>query len=450
LQTLRFPELGRPDLTFFGNHAVLSRDAESSALAPFRWPDFRRLFVAIACSTAGAQAMTVVLGYEVYQLAKNPLALGILGLVEAIPKLSLALYGGHVADRHDRRRILQITFAGLVVCTVVLSLLETLNLGRAHLFLLYGVVFAAGIARGFAEPAGNALEAKVVPYHVLIHSSTVMATCWMSAAVIGPLVGGFVFAAIGSAGTYLGVSGLFAISWYQMTRMSPQPPAEPTKDESVWQSVATGVRYVWSDQILLGSMALDLFAVLFGGAVALLPVFASDILHVGKVGLGIMTAAPMSGALVTVIVANRFPPVNHAGRNLFLAVAGFGVSIIVFAFSRSFALSVAALVFSGIFDGISVVIRRAIVRLFSPDPLRGRIAAVSMIFIGSSNEIGALESGVAASLLGTVTSVFLGGLATLVIAVAALGLAPKLRRLSLDPYGVNREGSIGANPPKPG
>jgi MFS family permease len=416
----------------------LKTAVESSAFVPFRWPDFRRLFVAAACSTLASRGLAVVLGYEVYELTRNPLALGILGLVEAVPALSLALYGGHVADRSDRRRILRTTLGALVVCAAVLAMLETTNLGKAQLVMLYGVVFLAGIARGFAEPAAAALEAQVVPWELLINSSTLMAGCWMTAAVVGPLAGGVAFAKFGAAWTFVGVGTLYAMAWIAVSRMAPRPaPAAPV-GESVWESVATGVRFVVGDQVLLGSMALDLFAVLFGGAIALLPVFARDILRVGPIGLGVLNAAPTSGALLTMLWASRRPPVRHAGRNLFWAVTGFGISMIVFALSRSFVLSVAALVASGVCDGVSVVIRRGILRLLSPNHLRGRIAAVSMIFIGSSNELGAFESGVTAALLGTARSVWMGGIVTLVVVGLAAALAPELRRLSLDPGRVVR------------
>jgi MFS family permease len=416
-------------------------DAErqtAQTFVPFRWPDFRRLFVAAACSTLASRCLAVVLGYEVYELTGNPLALGILGLIEAIPSLSLALYGGHVADRFDRRRILRTTLGALIACAVILAVLETTNLGKAQLVMLYGVVFLAGIARGFAEPAAAALEAQVVPWEILINSSTLMAGCWMTAAVIGPLVGGLAFAKFGAAWTFVGVSVLYGMAWIAVTRMAPRPAPAAPANESVWESVATGVRYVVRDQVLLGSMALDLFAVLFGGAIALLPVFARDVLDVGKIGLGVLNAAPTTGALLSLVWCSRRPPVRHAGRNLFWAVGGFGVSMIVFALSRSFALSVVALLFSGIFDGVSVVIRRGILRLLSPNHLRGRIAAVSMIFIGSSNELGAFESGVAAALLGTTRSVWLGGIVTLLVVGVAAILTPKLRHLSLDPSRVVR------------
>ncbi len=410
----------------------------SSALVPFRWPDFRRLFVAAVCSTLASRGLAVVLGYEVYELTRSPLSLGILGLVEAVPALSLALYGGHVADRTDRRRILRRTLGALIVCAGILAFLETTNLGQAQLVMLYGVVFLAGIARGFAEPAAAALEAQVVPWELLINSSTLMAGAWMTAAVVGPLAGGVAFARFGAAWTFVGVGTLYALAWIAVSRMASRPALAAPANESVWNSVATGVRYVVGDQVLLGSMALDLFAVLFGGAIALLPVFARDILGVGKIGLGVLNAAPTTGALLSMLWCSRHPPVRHAGRNLFCAVAGFGVSMIVFALSRSFALSVAALIFSGVFDGVSVVIRRGILRLLSPNHLRGRIASVSMIFIGSSNELGAFESGITAALLGTARSVWMGGIVTLVVVAVSAALAPELRRLSLDPGRVVR------------
>jgi MFS family permease len=409
-----------------------------SAWAPFLWPDFRHLFVANACATFAGRALAVLLGYQVYAFTNSPLALGGLGLVEAIPSISLALYGGHIADRRDRRSILRATLAALAICAMLLAALEHFGAGDAQLYSLYGVVFIAGIARGFAEPAAGALEAQVVPRDLLINSSTLMASCWLVGAVTGPLAAGLAFTTVGAAATFLAIALIYLAALMAIWRVGRRPvPAAPL-GESVWESVATGVRYVFYDQVLLGSMALDLFAVLFGGAIALLPVFARDILHVGPVGLGVLNAAPTTGALVTMLWATRHPPVKHAGRNLFFAVAAFGVAMIVFAVSTSMVLSVAMLFLSGMFDGVSVIIRRSILRLLSPEHLRGRIASVGMIFIGSSNELGALESGVAASLLGTVPSVLAGGVVTLFIVGIAAALAPKLRRLSLDPRTVVR------------
>ena len=311
-------------------------------MGPFSLARFSATFVSAACSTLASRGLAVVLGYEVYELTQSPLSLGILGLVEAIPALSLALYGGHVADRSDRRRILRTTLGALVICAAILAVLERTNLGKAQLILLYGIVFLAGIARGFAEPAAAALEAQVVPWELLINSSTLMAGCWMTAAVLGPLAGGVAYARFGASWTFVGVGTLYAMAWSAISRMEPKPVPPAPADESVWQSVATGVRYVMGDQVLLGSMALDLFAVLFGGAIALLPVFAKDILGVGPIGLGVLNAAPDDGRPFDDAVGKPAAARAHAGRNLFCAVAGFGVSMIVFALSRNFTLSVIA------------------------------------------------------------------------------------------------------------
>ncbi len=411
-------------------------------MAPFQWPDFRRFFIATACSTLASRGLAVVLGFQVYALTGSTLALGGLGLVEAIPSISLALYGGHIADRRDRRSILRITLAALAACGLGLALTSRLTADAAQLALLYGVVFVAGIARGFSEPAAIALEAQVVPRELLIHSSTLIASCWQIAAAIGAAAAGAALQWLGAEWTYIAITALYGLAWVTVSWVAPQPVPETPPGESVWESVSAGVSYVFRDQILFGSMSLDLFAVLFGGAVALLPVFARDILLVGPVGLGILTAAPQMGAIVLMLLAARHPPAKHAGRTLFFAVSAFGVTMIVFALSTSMALSVAMLFLSGAFDAVSVIIRRSIVRIMSPEHLRGRIAAVSMIFIGSSNEIGALESGVAANLMGTVPSVCAGGAVTLVIVAAVAALAPKLRRLSLDPHRVSEEDAV--------
>jgi MFS family permease len=392
--------------------------------------DFRWLLVAIGCTTLASRALAVVVGYQVFALTNDPFSLGWLGLVEAIPALSLALYGGHVADRHDRRTILQWTLGVLVLCSLAFAGLVAASSTGPSIWSLYAVVFVAGIARGFAEPAASAIEAQVVPAEVLMQAATWFASSWLGCAILGPVLGGGSYAAFGPAWTYVLIAALFAHAWLAVTRLTPRPIAPPKEGESIWQSIAIGVQYVLHNQVMLGSMALDLFAVLFGGAIALLPVFAKE-LNVDAFGVGLLNASPNAGALLTMLIATRFPPARRAGPTLFFAVAAFGVCMIAFAFSHSFYLSLILLFFSGVFDGISVVIRRAIVRLLSPEHLRGRIAAVSMVFIGSSNELGAFESGLAAGLLGTRRSVWLGGAVTLAV-VAITGLfAPQLRRLDL-------------------
>lgn len=390
------------------------------------------LLASIACSTLAGQAMVLVVGYQVYSLTKSPLALGLLGFVEAIPALSLALFGGHVADRRDRRQILLTTLGTMALCAWGLGLLASVSSQGLQVWSLYGLMFIVGIARSFSGPAITALEAQVVPLSLIVKSATWFSATWLVASVCGPVLGGYSFAHLGAAGTFFLIAGLLGTAWLCMLQIATVAVIPPPAAETVWQSIGEGIRYVWTDQVLLGSMALDLFAVLFGGAIAILPVFADEILHIGPDKLGFLSAAPNTGALVTMLVATRYPPMRHAGRHLLLAVAGFGVSMLVFACSRNFYVSLVALVFSGIFDGISVVIRKSIVRLLSPNHLRGRIAAVSLIFIGSSNELGALESGIAASALGTVRSVVAGGTLTLIIAAAAAVGFPQLRRLRLD------------------
>jgi MFS family permease len=397
----------------------------------FAIPDFRLLLASIACSTLAGQALAMVVGYQVYAITKSPLSLGILGLIEAIPALSLALYGGHVADRHDRRWILRATLAVLALCCGELSIQVSVSSERFTLLALYAAMFIVGIARSFAGPAISALEAQVVPPQLIVKSATWFASTWLTASVTGPVIAGYVFDLLGPTATYLLFTALYGVSWLAVMRLSPRPVPPPPEEESVWRSIQIGVTYVARDQVLLGSMALDLFAVLFGGAIAILPVFADQILHVGAEELGYLRAAPNAGALVTMLIATRYPPMKNAGIKLLVAVAGFGVSMLVFALSQNFYLSLAALSVSGICDGVSVVIRKSAVRLLSPNHLRGRIAAVSLIFIGSSNELGALESGLAASWLGTVPSVLAGGTLTLVVVALAAILAPKLRRLQL-------------------
>ena len=396
-------------------------------------PPFRRLLVSIGASTLAGSALAVVLGYQVYTITRSPLALGYLGLVEAIPALSLALLGGHVADRADRRRILLVTQSVSVFCALLFAYFSRDTMPTVT--ALYAVVFLLGIARGFGGPAFGAFEAQIVPREQLLQASGYLSATWQTFAILGPALGGVCYDRFGAATTYFGIAGLFAAGLVALTTIqSPKALPRPALDkpaESLWKSIAVGVRFVFATPALVGSMALDLFAVLFGGAVALLPVFAKDILHVGAGGLGLLNAAPTVGALSATLLATRFPPLKHAGRNLLIAVAAFGVSIIVFALSKNLYLTLFALFLAGITDGVSMVIRKAIVRLLSPNEMRGRIAAVSMIFIGSSNEIGALESGVAAHYLGTVRSVWIGGIITLLVVAATAGLAPGLRNLRL-------------------
>lgn len=400
--------------------------------ASLRLPEFRYWLGAAAFATLASRALAVALGFQIYELSQDPLALGILGLVEAIPAIGLALFGGHAADRYDRRSIVLITRGVSVLAALAFAFLS-LNLRAYGLAALYAVVFVAGIARGFADPANSAFEAQVIPRELYVNASTWSGTMWQATSIIGPTVGGFAYAFLGVTNTYILIAILFALALGCMSLIKKKPMPPPEQGESIWTSLTLGVRYVFRSQIFVGSMALDLFAVLFGGAIALLPIFASDILQVGPQGLGLLVAAPSVGALLSMLWATRHPPTKNSGKIFLAVVAGFGVAMIVFALSRDFYLSMFALAISGMFDGVSVVIRETILRLYSPEALRGRVASVNWIFISSSNEIGAFESGVAASLLGTVPAVWIGGVVTLLVVATTAVFAPKLRDMNLDP-----------------
>ena len=397
--------------------------------------DFRAFLLANGVERMAASAVTVLIGFQVYELTNSPLDLGWLGLVEAIPGVTLVLYGGHVADRASRRRLVIASAGCLAVLTASIAAASAIpGLGHpALLAVLFAAAFLSGVARAFEGPAATGLEAQVVPVQHALRGSSLMATTGRVSDVLGPLVGGFAWQAVGGAATFGALATLFALAAI-ITAIGVEegpPPAPATPGQSTWREIGDGVAYVFRDQVLVGSMALDLFAVFFGGATALLPVFATDILHTGPSGLGLLRAAIGAGSLGAALLAAKFLPERRAGAALFGVIAGFGVSIVVFGLSQNLLLSLAALFVAGLCDGTSVVIRRAILRLASPEHMRGRIAAVKSVFVGSSNEIGAFESGLAAAWLGTVAAVWTGGVATLaVVGVTAL-LAPKLRRMDL-------------------
>ena len=400
-------------------------------------PDIRFWIGSVGFFTLGSRALAVVIGFQIYKITHSAMALGWLGLVEAIPALSLVLIGGYVADHFSRRKILLITRGSSCICAMALAALSMQSLAHS-LIGLYSVVFAAGIARGFADPANSAFEAQVVPKNMTATASSWIGSAWVGCSVIGPAIIGFVFAAWGAYVSYLVITGFFILSWVSTLAIGPKPQVMPLHKEPILKSISMGWRFVLGQQPLWGAMALDLIAVLFGGVVALLPIFATDILHVGAQGLGLLNAATSVGALSTMLYATKRPPIARAGRNLLFTVAGFGVSVLIFGFSRNFLLSLAALALSGVFDGISMVIRRSMVRLLSPDDMRGRISAVSWVFICSSNELGAFESGMVAAAIGAVPCVAFGGVVTLAVVGITACIAPQLRKLRFDPHTMER------------
>ena len=297
---------------------------------------------------------------------------------------------------------------------------------------ILAVVFAFGVASGFERPALSAFEAQVVPVEQAVRGYSFISSVSQTGSIAGPAVGGIAVALVGLPATYAGIAVLFAVATLCLSRIARKPMPERIEGEPMIDSLLIGIRYVIRTPALLGSMALDLFAVFFGGAIALLPLFATEILHVGPAGLGVLRTAPSVGALLVMLVATRRPPSRNAGPILLVSVAGFGVSMIVFGLSTTFVLSLAALFVSGVTDGVSMVIRMSIVRVFSPERIRARVASVNWIFIGASNELGAFESGIAARLFGAVPSVVAGGLLTLGVVGFVAATVPALRRLDLD------------------
>ncbi len=392
--------------------------------------DFRYLLVTRFTAWFVMSALTVVVGYQVYLLTGDPLALGLLGLVEAIPALSLSLLGGHLADRRDRRTIniiSQLATTGTIVALALLALDPT----RFGLAGIFAVIFVTGIASGFQRPAFTAFEAQVIPAEHMTRGASLSSGTGQIGGIIGPAVGGLIYALFGASTTYFVLALISLTTVVAFVLIAPKPMPVVERTESLRTSLASGIRYVRKSRILLSGMSLDLFAVLFGGTVAMLPIFASDILQVGPGGLGLMRTAPSVGALLAMMLTAWRPPKRRAGLTLLAAVAGFGVSIIVFALSRNFVLSLFALFMTGATDGVSVIIRNVITRVASPEHLRARVASVEYVFIGASNELGAFESGVSASLFGVVPSVAFGGVVTLGVVGVVTALVPELRRLDL-------------------
>jgi MFS family permease len=402
----------------------------SSPYASLAIPDFRKLLLSHGTLTLAREAQIVVVGWQVFALTGDPLTLGLIGLAEALPYIAVALFAGHAADRMERRTLAIGGTFGLVISAVVLLIL-TLTPGAItaeRVWPVYVVVALSATARSFMRPAVFALSAEVIPRELYPNAVAWRTSTWHLAAVAGPALGGLIYGFSGPALAYGCVIGAMSLALAIVANVSHRARPAVVEHEPLSESLKAGIRFVWNDPILLGAMSLDLFAVLFGGAVALLPAFAT-LLSAGPEGLGILRAAPAAGAILTGFVIAHRPPMKHAGPALFASVAAFGVCMIAFALSRSFWLSFGLLFASGIVDNVSVVIRSTLLQTRTPEHLLGRVSAVNQIFIGSSNEIGAFESGIAARLLGVVPSVLFGGTMTLLVVAITLWRAPGLRKL---------------------
>jgi MFS family permease len=395
----------------------------------FRWFIFARFFF-----TLGIQMQSVIVGWQIYSLTHDALSLGLIGLSEAIPYLCIALFAGHVADVMNRKKIIMLSTSVYFVCTIALFVIAARFQNALIMFgpfPIYLVIFITGLARGFLSPAISALAAQLVPRELYGNASTWNSMAWQTAAVAGPAIGGLIYGFFGIEISYQVVMCLTAVGLLCFIIIQNQPMPERTKEENIFQSLKTGLKFVYHNQILLSALSLDMFAVFFGGAVSVLPIFADQILHTGAKGLGFLRAAPAFGAIIMSMLQVYWPPFKHAGRNLLYCVFGFGLMMIMFAISKNFWLTMFCLILSGMFDNVSVIIRATIVQLYTPNEMRGRVSAINGIFIGSSNELGSFESGVAAKLMGLIPSVIFGGGMTLAVVGAVRNLAPKLRKLSI-------------------
>jgi MFS family permease len=383
-----------------------------------------RLWVARLFGTAASQMLLVAIGWHMYDLTGSAWDLGLVGLYQFVPALVLALYAGHVVDRHHRGRIVAACFA--VQGAVGLALLTAHELQHDSRALLLGLSVVLGAVRAFQMPAQQALTPMLVPPLMLPRAMAFSSAGMQGAIIGGPALGGLLFAA-GTGVVYGASVALFVVGGVLVARLRYLQPARERESVTL-ATVFAGVNFIWRRKPVLGAISLDLFAVLLGGAVALLPIYAKDILHTGAWGMGLLRSAPAVGALLTSIWLTRQPIERHVGRTLLVAVAAFGLCMVVFGISRSFTVSLIALAISGGADMVNVVIRQTLVQLETPDDMRGRVSAVSSIFIGASNQLGEFESGATAALLGPVGSVVLGGAGTIAVALAWFKLFPSLAR----------------------
>ena len=404
--------------------------------ASLRLPAFRWYVVSLFTMTIAAQIQVIVVSWQIYAITHDPLSLGLIGLSEALPFITAALFAGHVADVANRQRVSIVALFVLVLCGLALLSFSFVapSLGRA-VWPFYIVIGVSGLARSFLQPARNALGAEIVERELYHNAISWRSSTWQAAAVIGPAAGGLLYGFGGPRIAYIVQAVLMSVAFIAFARIEyTHKPREAVDAMPVTESLTVGLRFVFSQSVLLSALALDLFSVLLGGAEALLPVFADQILHVGPQGLGILRAAPAVGAVIMALSLAHRPPFRRAGPTLLFAVAGFALCIVGFGLSRSFALSSLLLLLSGMFDNVSVLIRSTLVQTLTPPEMLGRVSSVNSIFIGSSNEIGAFESGVAARLLGTVPAVVLGGLASLGVVGLVAAVVPKLRQMrSIEP-----------------
>ena len=413
---------------------------KSDAFTAVRNSNFRYFLGYRFFMTMATLMQSVIVSWHMYYLTHNVLWLGLIGLVEVIPQISISLFAGHYIDLWNRKKIVQNSTIILLIGSSILALYSVESFHsfqRLGIWPIFITIFLTGLSRGILMPAHTALIGQLVAKKDYANAATWSSANWQIGAVMGPALGGLIYGFSTITVAYSSIIFIYFISLYMISRVQIKHIVNKalTADEDIFSRIREGIRFVLQSPELLGAFSLDMFAVLFGGAVALLPVFASDILHVGPEGLGFLRACPAIGAIMMSFYLMFNPPVHNSGRTLLLAVSAFGLCMIGFAFSHWFWLSALLLLLSGLFDNVSVVIRGTILQLYTPEHMRGRVASVNSIFIGSSNELGAFESGVAAKLMGLVPSVAFGGVMTLIVVGTTAKINPVLRRLSLNKQG---------------
>ena len=394
-------------------------NATQDAFAALRYRDFSIVTLNQFCLTLAILIQEIIVAYSLYKITKDPLTLGLIGLAEAIPYIALSLWGGYFADRFNKQTIMKIClFFAIPLPLVLWGLFHAYGLKHIELSTLswgvYAVIFGLGTIRGFYNPSATSLKPFLIPREIYANGATRTTIGWQSGVIIGPMLGGFMLAFFGRETSFISVAVLLSLCFLLVNLLSKRtfPKIET---ERVLQSLGEGFRFIAKTKIVPWAISLDLVSVLFGGVIALLPIFAEDILKIGPEGLGYLRAAPSIGALITMIALTRFPPTRHAWRNMLLAVAGFGLFTLLFAYSDYLWLSLFALAMTGACDSISVVIRQTILQIYPPENMRGRVAAVNGMFVSSSNELGAFESGLAAKYLGPVIATVFGGSMTLLV-----------------------------------
>jgi MFS family permease len=404
-----------------------------NSFLPLQHKEFRLFIIARFFLIMALRMLGTVAAFQLFQITQKSISIGYAGLAEFIPVFLLALYAGHVIDKSDKRTLLLkgvLTYSLCVVALIVITspwFINNSGYSSPEVFF-YGVIFCTGVIRAFTGPTTNAIIAQLIPRDILQYAANMSSTTWLIASITGHASAGFFIAGFGVHYTFYIILGYVLLAAFLISFIKKKPVSLPAKKVGAWESVKEGLRFVFNNKIMLGAISLDLFAVLFGGAVALIPEFADKILKVGPIGFGWLNAAMDLGSALIMITLTFFPMKKRQGYKLMFAVAGFGCCIIIFGFSTWYWLSFFALLLGGMLDGISVIVRGTILQLTTPDEMRGRVSSVNSMFINSSNELGQFESGFMARALGTVPSVIFGGCMTLLVVIITWFKAPGLRK----------------------